>query len=148
MRVSKLTIIGSDNGLSPDRRQAIIWTNAELLFIGPWGTNFSEILIEILTFSFKKMHLKMSSGKCRPFCFGLNVLSRFLTSLRYWRAVFDMMANNAQNYLIGVGTWISNITLWICAYSVMFIILLLCYIICLGLLGWLWNTLQQLARET
>ena len=25
--VSKLTIIGSDNGLSPDRRQAIIWTN-------------------------------------------------------------------------------------------------------------------------
>ena len=28
--VSKLTIIGSDNGLSPDRRQAIIWTNAEL----------------------------------------------------------------------------------------------------------------------
>ena len=26
--VSKLTIIGSDNGLSPGRRQAIIWTNA------------------------------------------------------------------------------------------------------------------------
>ena len=25
--VSKLTIIGSDIGLSPDRRQAIIWTN-------------------------------------------------------------------------------------------------------------------------
>ena len=33
--VSKLTIIGSDNGLSPDRRQAIIWTNAGLLLIGP-----------------------------------------------------------------------------------------------------------------
>ena len=49
--VSKLTIIGSDNGLSPDRRQAIIWTNAGLsLLIGPLGTNFSEILIEILTF--------------------------------------------------------------------------------------------------
>ena len=52
--VSKLTIIGSDNGLSPDRRQAIIWTNAEILLIGPLGTNFSEILIEIITFSFKK----------------------------------------------------------------------------------------------
>ena len=26
--VSKLTFIGSDNGLSPGRRQAIIWTNA------------------------------------------------------------------------------------------------------------------------
>ena len=33
--VSKLTIIGSDNGLSPDRRQAIIWTNAGILLIGP-----------------------------------------------------------------------------------------------------------------
>ena len=52
--VSKLTIIGSDNGLSPDRRQAIIWTNAGILLIEPLGTNFSEILIEILTFSFKK----------------------------------------------------------------------------------------------
>ena len=45
--VNKLTIIGSDNGLSPGRRQAIIWTNAGILLIGPLGTNFSEILIEI-----------------------------------------------------------------------------------------------------
>ena len=52
--VNKLTIIGSDNGLSPGRRQAIIWTNAGILFIGPWGTNFSDILIGIHTFSFKK----------------------------------------------------------------------------------------------
>ena len=73
--VGKLTIIGSDNGLSPGQRQAIIWTDAGILLIGPLGTNFSEILIEILTFSFKKMHLKMSSGKWRPFCLGLNVLS-------------------------------------------------------------------------
>ena len=72
--VSKLTITGSDNGLSPDRRQAIIWTNAGLLLIGPLGTNFSEILIEILTFLFKKMRLKVSSAKRRPFCLGLNVL--------------------------------------------------------------------------
>ena len=72
--VSKLTIIGSDNGLSPDRRQAIIWTNAELLLIGPLRTNFSEILIEILTFSFKKMRLKASSAKRPPFCLGLNVI--------------------------------------------------------------------------
>ena len=56
--VSKLTIIGSDNGLSPDRHQAIIWTNDGILLIGPLGTNFSEILIEIHAFSFKKMHLK------------------------------------------------------------------------------------------
>ena len=72
--VGNLTIIGPDNGLSPGRRQAIIWTNAGILLIGPWGTNFSEILIGIQAFSFKKMHLKMSSAKWRPFCLGLNVL--------------------------------------------------------------------------
>ena len=71
--VSKIITIGSDNGLSPDRRQAIIGTNAGILLIGPWGTNFSEISIGIQTFSFKKMHLKMSSAKWRPFCLGLNV---------------------------------------------------------------------------
>ena len=38
-------------------------------------TNFSEILIEIRTFTFKKMRLKMSSAKRRPFCLGLNVLT-------------------------------------------------------------------------
>ena len=65
--VSKLTIIGSDNGLSPDRRQAIFWTNAGILLIGPLGTNFSEISIEILTFSIKKMRLNVSSAKWRPF---------------------------------------------------------------------------------
>ena len=72
--VVKLTITGSDNGLSPGRRQAIIWTNDGMLLIGPLGTNFSEILIGIQTFSFKKMRLKMSSAKWRPFCLGLNVL--------------------------------------------------------------------------
>ena len=73
--ISKLTSIGSDNGLSPGRRQAIIWTNAGISLIGPQGTNLSDILIKIHTFSFKKMHLKMSSGKWRPFCLDLNVLN-------------------------------------------------------------------------
>ena len=76
--VSKLIIIGSDNGLSPSRRQAIIWTNAGTLLIGPLGTNFNEILIEIHTFSFKKMHLKMSSAKWRLFRLGLNVFKNVL----------------------------------------------------------------------
>ena len=72
--VSRQTIIGSDNGLSPGRRQAIIWTNAGILLIGTLRTNFSEILIEIRIFSFKKMGLKVSSAKWRSFCLGLNVL--------------------------------------------------------------------------
>ena len=66
--VNKLTIIGSDNGLSPGWRQAIIWTNAGLLSIRTLGTNFSEILSEIHAFSFKKMHLKMASILFRPQC--------------------------------------------------------------------------------
>ena len=71
--VGKLTLIGSDNGLSPGRRQAIILTKAGILLIRPLGTNFSEILIGNQTFSFKRMHLKMSSAKWRPFYLGLIV---------------------------------------------------------------------------
>ena len=73
--VGKLIIIVSDNGLSPDRRQAIIWTNAVLLSIGPLLTYFRENLIKIQQFSLKKMHVKMSSAKWRPSCHGLNVLN-------------------------------------------------------------------------
>ena len=74
--VNKLTIIGAYNGLSPGRHQAIIctWTNAGICLIRPLGTNFGEILSKIRVFSFKKMHLKMSSAKWRQFFLGLNVL--------------------------------------------------------------------------
>ena len=84
--VDNLTIIGSDNGLSPGRRQAIIQTNA--------GTNFSEILIWIQTFSFKKMHLKMSSAKWRPFCLGLNVLINVIINHNNDRGGDDDNDNN------------------------------------------------------
>ena len=77
--IGNLIIIGSDNGLSPSRRQAIIWTNVGILLTGPLGTNFSEISIEILIFSFKKMHLKASSAKWQPFCLNLNVLMTITT---------------------------------------------------------------------
>ena len=76
--VGNLTITGSGNGLSPGRRQAITWTNAGILLIGPLGTNFSGILIGILTFSFAKMLLKVSSAKWQACCLGLNVLIVFL----------------------------------------------------------------------
>ena len=58
--VGKLTIIGSDNGLSPGQRQAIIWTNAGILLIWPLGTNFSESLTEIQSF-----HSIKRTWKCR-----------------------------------------------------------------------------------
>ena len=66
--------IGPGNGLSPGRRQAIIWTIAGISLILPLRTNFSEILIKILASIFTKMHLKVSSGKWQPFCLGLIVL--------------------------------------------------------------------------
>ena len=46
--VIKLTSIGSDNGLSSGRRQAIMWANARILLIAPLGINFNEILIQNL----------------------------------------------------------------------------------------------------
>ena len=52
-----------------DQHQAITWTNAHLLSIRPIGTSFSEILIQIQIFPFKRMHLK-TSVKWQPFCPG------------------------------------------------------------------------------
>ena len=71
--VCNLTIIGSDKFLSPGRHQAIILTNAGILLIGPLEQSFSKMLIGIHTFSFKKMHLKITSAKWQPFCPGLNM---------------------------------------------------------------------------
>ena len=70
--VDNQTIIGSDNGLLPDRRQAIIWTNAGILLIGPLGTNFNEILIKIYTVieenAFENVAWKMVVILSRPQC--------------------------------------------------------------------------------
>ena len=106
---SKLTIIGSDNGMSPGRHQAIIWTNDGILLIGPLGTNFSEILIEIYTFSFKKMHFKMSSGKWQPFCLGHNLTSSLVDSLVPRRFESNFKTSNFQadlsDWWLGYLSW-------------------------------------------
>ena len=86
--------------MSPGRRQAIILTNAGLLLIGPLGTNFSDNLIEIITFSFMKMLLNVSSAKW-PVCIGLNVLSTCVELIVYQHIFwfdFDALAQgNAYN---------------------------------------------------
>ena len=56
------------------------------------------MLIEILTFSFKKMRLKVSSAKRWPFCLGLNVLMKKL----------DIKILSESN--IKSGQWISHIS--------------------------------------
>ena len=69
---SKLTIISSDNGLSPGWHQATIWTNVGILLVRTLGTNLGDILSNIHIGSFKKMNFKMSSAKWRQFCLCLN----------------------------------------------------------------------------
>ena len=54
---------GSSNGLPPLRRQAIIWTYVGLFSILLAGTIFSEIRLEIMLYSLKKVHLKLPSAK-------------------------------------------------------------------------------------
>ena len=98
--VSKLTTIGSDNGLSPGRRQAIIWTNDGVLLIRTLRTNFSEILSKINSFSFKTMHLKMSSAKGRLFSLGLNELRSF--PFKAW------MESNAHQINGFITVWVSR----------------------------------------
>ena len=99
--VSDLTIIGSDNGLSPGRRQVIIRIYAGILLIRPLGTNFSEILIESLLFSFKKMRLKVSSAKRWPFCLGLNVFmppicTHFWVDMKQYGSQYGASFNNLR----------------------------------------------------
>ena len=99
--VSKLTIIGSVNGFSTGRRQAITWTNAGLLSIAPLGINLSVNLVEIHICLSKQMHLKMSPVKWRPFHLGLNVLTSYYISCRkenmicYFEGDYN---NNVLNY--------------------------------------------------
>ena len=65
--ISKLVTIGSDNCLSPDQHQAIIWTNAGILLIGPLRTNFSEI--------FENVIRKMAAILSRPQYVNQNLFS-------------------------------------------------------------------------
>ena len=79
--VGKLTTIGSDNGLSLVEAKSL----TEPMLIGPLGTKFREIFIEIHIVSLNKVHLKMSSGNWRPFCFLYNVLKLDSVPCSHWR---------------------------------------------------------------
>ena len=76
--VGNLTTSGSDDGLSPDRRQAIIWTNAGILLIGPLWTSFSEIFdknsnIFIQEDAFESVVCEMAAILFRPQCVNLGL---------------------------------------------------------------------------
>ena len=102
------TKISSDNGLSPVRYQSIIWTNAGMLSMWPFGTNFSEIWIK--TFSCGRIHLKMLSAKRRPLCLGLNVLRNMLTSRVIFLQIFthQMIFSHHPVHILAKYTLISS----------------------------------------
>ena len=113
------------------RRQAIIRTNVGILLIELLGINFSEILIQINTFSFKKMHLKMSSAKCRLFRLGLIVLTSTLVNDNHTLIIvsivsifdsrswfnFPFMANNPTN-LLKFSAWYHIDLIFFCQWMV------------------------------
>ena len=70
--VSKLTIIGLDNGLLPGWCQAIIWTNAGIWLIEPLETEFNGILINSYIFIkediFENVIWEMAAILCGPHC--------------------------------------------------------------------------------
>ena len=106
--VSKPAIIVSDNGLSPGRRQAIIWTNAGILLTGPLGTNFNEILIEIQIFSFKKMHLKnivceTAAILSRPQC--VNVFAEYQSVKKTARKSLHLQRTSNWNVVLLIITF-------------------------------------------
>ena len=68
--VYKLTMIGSDNGMSPGRRQAIIWTNAGILLIGPLGKTPVKSFFNQNLYIFIEENIvwKMAAILSRPQC--------------------------------------------------------------------------------
>ena len=99
--ISKLSNIGSNNGLAPGRHQAIIWTNDAILLIGPSGTNFSEIhrnsniFIQENAFEIVVCHLVSLKTKAWFLCFTMSGLGFFSAaySVFVFRSVFMSCCN-------------------------------------------------------
>ena len=91
---------------SDHQHQAIIWTNAGLLLIGPLGTNF----IKLKTFLSKKMSLKMLSAKYQPFCHGINMLTVYNSKVICIRPMWLLQDYPPHNTLRAEG-----LAIWVCA---------------------------------
>ena len=76
-------------------RQAIIWTNAAILLVGPLGTNFSGILMEIHAFSLKKNAFenvvwKMAAILSRPQCIKENAFRMGHIAQQPWLGLLSL----------------------------------------------------------
>ena len=100
--VNKLTIIGSDNGLSPGRCQAIIWTNAAILLIVPLVTNFSESQSKFKHFhwknTFEVVICEILSISHRPQCVNTAVTL-------YFRCAFSAVSSMPSIFFTARPVW-------------------------------------------
>ena len=74
--VSKLSIISSDNGLSPGRRQAIIWTDTGILTLGnkrQWNHN-RNLYIIIQENAFENVVREIGDHLSQPRCLNVCML--------------------------------------------------------------------------
>ena len=93
--VSKLTVTGEDNGNSPARHQAIIWTNAGILLIGPkeklqWNLNRNSHIF-IQENAFENVVWKLAATLSLPQYANISYGSRqsgALTLLIPWVSIF------------------------------------------------------------
>ena len=106
--VSNVTIIDSDNGLAPGRGQAIIWTDARILLIRTWGTNFSEILRSQNSYIFIQENLlenvvcKMAYISSGPHCIRLDCIC--LTTTRVLRDTLAVLSVSMWWYSMFIST--------------------------------------------
>ena len=101
----------SDSYMCPKNRPSLVqmmaWPmimNDDISLIVPLGATLSEILIQINTFPFKKMHLKMSSAKCQPLMF-------FKQTAMIWATGLNFLNCLVGNYPISSATILGGNTI-------------------------------------
>ena len=100
--VSDLPDIGSDNGLSPGRRQAIIWTTAGLLLIWTLGTNTVKSYAKSIHFHSRKCvwksRLRNGVHLSQPQCVRVPVMPRPLTSRNHCVSLIKVITTKKRIY--------------------------------------------------
>ena len=92
--VGRITISGSDNGLSPGRRQAIIWTNAGILLIRCLGTGLGSN-----TYLYLQIQIQIQIRRiCICICIWSNFKPRICICICIWSTVFGVFDKYVFKY--------------------------------------------------
>ena len=103
--IGKLTIIGLYNGLAPGWHQAIIWTNAGILFIGHLGTNWNfnrNSYIFILENRFENVW-KMAAILSRSQCVKIDTFLGYIWKEIHIHSIISDKTNN-ESYLFFISS--------------------------------------------